>query len=255
MKLFFRKYGAGPPLIILHGLFGSSDNWHTLAKRWGEDFTVYALDQRNHGSSPHESAMDYSEMVQDLAQFVDQQRLDSVYIVGHSLGGKVAMLFATLYPEIVNGLAILDIGISRVRGRHQPIINALEQLNPEHYSERQDIKNELKKFIKVTPIRQFLLKNIMRRIDNSFTWKFNCDALLEHYVDLTATLDLQDSYLGSTLFLRGAKSSYLMETLDPEILQYFPLAQITTIDRAGHWLHAEQPDLIYVQIRDFFKED
>jgi len=255
MQLHFRKYGAGPPLIILHGLFGSSDNWHTLANRWGNSFTVYALDQRNHGSSPHESAMDYGEMAQDLSQFMDQQQIDSCYIVGHSMGGKVALLFASLYPERVSGLAVLDIGISRVSGKHTDIIKALERVNPGDYSDRRAIEFELEKYIDYAAIRQFLMKNILRRIDNTFSWKFNHTALLDHYTELTAALDLQESYLGSILFLRGAQSSYLEPALDPHILQYFPLAQITTIEKAGHWLHAEQPELIFTEIRDFFRED
>lgn len=252
VKLHYRKYGSGPPLIILHGLFGSSDNWHTLAKRWGTSFTVYALDQRNHGSSPHESAMDYTEMAQDLDQFIEQQRLGMVYIVGHSMGGKVALLQASLHPDKVAGLVILDIGVGRVAGQHLAILGALKTMDPGDYSSRQEIQEALETFIKIAPIRQFLLKNIMRRVDDSFAWKFNHSALIEHYEDLIAALDLQDLFMGSVLFLRGADSSYLDPDLTPDILQYFPLAQLATIEHAGHWLHAEQPDQVFSSVQDFF---
>ncbi len=254
MRLHFRKYGDGPPLIILHGLFGSSDNWHTLAKRWSDTFTVYAVDQRNHGSSPHESLMTYGEMVHDLTQFLDQQRIRETYLVGHSMGGKVAMLFASLHPNRISGLAILDIGPAKVTGKHEAIINALEQVNPADFAERRQIDAELQGYIANTAIRQFLLKNILRSVDHCFSWKFNHTALLENYGELTAALDLQDSYQGPTLFLRGSRSNYLEASLTPEMLHYFPLAQIKTVDKAGHWLHAERPDIIFTEVRDFFQD-
>ncbi len=255
MKLHYRKYGAGPPLIILHGLFGSSDNWHNLARRWGEFFTVYAIDQRNHGSSPHESAMDYRELAHDLGQFMDQQRLDPAYIVGHSMGGKVAMLFASQYPDRVVGLAILDIGIAEVTGQHAAILEVLAQVNLGDHSSRIDIEETLEQFIGSAPIRQLLIKNIMRRVDDSFAWKFNHEALLDHYEDLITALDLPDAFPGPILFLRGDLSSYLEAELSPEVLGIFPYAQLQTIAGAGHWLHAEQPDMVFSRIRDFFKED
>ncbi|MBT3229006.1 MAG: alpha/beta fold hydrolase [Candidatus Marinimicrobia bacterium] len=251
MRLHFRKYGAGETLIILHGLFGSSDNWHTLARRWGRSFQVYALDQRNHGSSPHESAMNYAELVHDLHQFIAQERLGSVHIVGHSMGGKVGMLFASTHPELVKSLTVLDIGIDRVVGKHEFILKALSTINPDEFSNRDEIKRELQNLIKSAPIRQFLLKNILRRLDGSLSWKFNRDALLEHYDDLTMSLDLSEPFIGSVLFLRGENSDYLETSLSPEILQYFPLAQLQTIEGAGHWIHADEPDVLSSLVLDF----
>ena len=251
MRLHYRKYGAGEPLIILHGLFGSSDNWHTLARQWGQYFQVYALDQRNHGSSPHESAMNYDEMVQDLHQFIAQERLGSVHIVGHSMGGKVGMLFASTYPDLVKSLTVLDIGIDRVVGKHEFILKALSTINPEEFSNRAEIKQELHKLIQSAPIRQFLLKNILRRLDGSLAWKFNRDSLLEHYNDLTMGLDLSQPFIGSVLFLRGANSDYLETSLSPEILQHFPFAQLHSIDGAGHWIHADKPDVLSAIVLDF----
>lgn len=228
------------------------DNWHTLANRWASNFTVYSIDLRNHGSSPHELAMNYEEMAQDIDQFMDQQNLDSANFVGHSMGGKVAMLYASSMPERVDGLIILDIGIEKVVGQHGSILQVLRELYPQEYRNRFELKLELGKYISSPSIIQFLLKNIMRRIDGSFAWKFNHEALLDHYDDLTSALALDEAYVGSTLFLRGENSNYLKEELSPEILQYFPLAQLKTVSDSGHWLHAEQPDQIFSQVKDFF---
>ena len=251
MRLHYRKYGKGEPLIILHGLFGSSDNWHTLARRWGQTFQVFTLDQRNHGSSPHESAMDYTELARDLHQFIAQERLEHVHIVGHSMGGKVGMLFASTYPDLVRSLTVLDIGIDRVEGKHEFILKALSSINPEEFSAREEIKEELQTLIESSPIQQFLLKNILRRLDGSLGWKFNRDALLEHYEDLTSSLDLSQPFIGSVLILRGENSDYLEPELSPEILQYFPLAQLQTIEGAGHWLHADKADELFALVADF----
>ncbi|NQV42028.1 MAG: alpha/beta fold hydrolase [Candidatus Marinimicrobia bacterium] len=251
MRLHYRKYGNGEPIIILHGLFGSSDNWHTLARKWGETYEVFTLDQRNHGSSPHEAAMDYAELVQDLHQFMAQERLESVNIIGHSMGGKVGMLFASTYPDLVKSLTVLDIGMERVEGKHESILKALSSINPDEFSTREDIKQELQHLIKSPPVQQFLLKNILRRLDGSLGWKFNREALLEHYDDLTSSLNLSQPFIGSVLFLRGENSDCLPLELPLEILQYFPLAQLHTIDNAGHWLHADKPDELSALVLDF----
>jgi esterase len=251
MNLFYRKYGQGPPLLILHGLFGSADNWHSLAKRWSHSFTVYALDLRNHGSSPHESAMDYLEMVHDLNHFCQQEDLDQVNIVGHSLGGRVAMLFATRYPQKIVSLTILDIGIGPVKRGHEPILNVLRTLDLAAFSDRGSLEKEFKKTIGSAQICQFLLKNVLRKVDGSLGWKFNHEALLDHYEDLTAPLEPDDPFIGSVLFLRGENSDYLDDRLSPEILSYFPLARLETIPDAGHWIHADQPDAVFKMVNEF----
>ncbi|MBT4035628.1 MAG: alpha/beta fold hydrolase [Candidatus Marinimicrobia bacterium] len=251
MRLHYRRYGAGEPLIILHGLFGSSDNWHTLARRWGQSFQVFTLDQRNHGSSPHESAMNYAELTQDLHQFIKQERLEAIHIVGHSMGGKVGMRFASTHSDLVKSLTVLDIGLDRVEGKHEIILKAVSAINPDEFSSRDEIKRELQNLIESPPVQQFLLKNILRRLDGSFAWKFNREALLEHYSDLTMDLDLDQSFLGAVLFLRGENSDYLEAALPTEILQYFPLARLQTIEGAGHWLHADKPDVLSTLVMDF----
>jgi len=253
MQLHYRKYGEGEPLIILHGLFGSSDNWHSLARRWGDHYKVFALDQRNHGSSPHESTMSYEEMVQDLYEFIALNRLETAHLVGHSMGGKVAMRFASIYPDLVKSLVVLDIGMEEVRDKHTDILKVLQTIHPHEYTSRESFGQQLEKHIPGLPVRQFLLKNVLRRMDGSLAWKFNQDALLDHYADLIAGIELDDPYIGSVLFLRGTHSDYLEPVLSAELLQRFPLAQLKSIDNAGHWLHADQPDEIFSQVIEFLR--
>lgn len=252
MHLHYRKYGDGEPLIILHGLFGSSDNWHSLARRWGTHFQVFTLDLRNHGISPHESEMTYDEMVTDFHQFIQQQGLKSINLLGHSMGGKVAMLYACQHPENVNAIAILDIGIEKTGIRHAQILMTLRQLEPSEYATRSDIQVALKNLIDSPAIQQLILKNILRRVDGSFAWKFNTQALIDHYSDLTSALELPDVFMGPCLFLRGENSDYIDQELSADILRFLPLAQLESIPKAGHWLHADQPDLVFSRIVDFF---
>lgn len=255
LSLNYRKYGSGPPLLILHGLFGSSDNWHSLAKRWSETFTVYAIDQRNHGLSPHESIMNYAELASDLSTFIRRHRLKDVNLLGHSMGGKTAMTFAVQEPESVKSMIILDIGIGQTKGQHEAILNALNALEPAAFGSRQDIEEALSEFVAMPAIRQFLLKNVLRRADGSFSWKFNRDALLDNYESLISELSLDGMYHGPVLFLRGANSPYLEPELDPEILQFFPSALLESVQNAGHWLHAEQPEHVFARVSKWFKPD
>lgn len=253
MQLHYRKYGDGEPLIILHGLFGSADNWHSLARRWGKHYKVFALDQRNHGSSPHESIMNYEEMVQDLYDFITTNRLESAHIIGHSMGGKVAMLFASAYPDLAKSLVILDIGIEQVTNRHTDILKVLRTIHPHEHTSRETLDRLLQNYIPGLPVRQFLMKNVLRRMDGSLAWKFNQDALLDHYADITAGIELDAPYLGSVLFLRGNNSDYLEPEISVEILESFPLAQLKSIDDAGHWLHADQPEQVFSQVLEFLR--
>jgi len=250
LNLHFRKYGSGPPLIILHGLFGSSDNWHTLARKWSSDFTVYTLDQRNHGSSPHESSMTFDEMSQDLCDFLNQNGIDSAHFLGHSMGGKVAMNFASKRAGRVLSLIVIDIGLGETIGKHKSILKVLRKIDPEEYESRRGLESDMEHLVPSPQIRQFLLKNVLRRVDGSLGWKFNRDTLLDCYPSIVKALQLEEPFMGPTYFLRGSESPYMEEDLEPEILQFFPLAQLTTIEGAGHWVHAEQPGTIYEKVKE-----
>jgi pimeloyl-ACP methyl ester carboxylesterase len=251
LNLHFNKYGSGPALVILHGLFGSADNWHTLARRWSNDYTVYALDQRNHGSSPHESSMKFEELSQDLCDFLNQHGIESAHLLGHSMGGKVAMDFATKHAERVKTLIVIDIGLETSTGKHESVLEVLANIEPEEFASRQSLESSMKLLVSSSRIRQFLLKNVLRKIDGSLGWKFNRDALLDCYNILVERLNLQSAFMGPTYFLRGSESDYLAEDLDPEILQFFPLAQLTTIKGAGHWVHVDAPDALYKKVVNY----
>ena len=192
-------------------------------------------------------------MVQDLERFMDTHAVPKASILGHSMGGKVAMLFASTHSQRVTGLVVLDMGVSRTQGRHVPILQVLEELLPEEFSDRDALAAELKRRMTATDIRQFLLKNLLRRVDSSFTWKFNREVLQASYDSLTAELELDQPYLGPTLFLRGEHSDYLEREMGPELLRSFPMAQLQSIKNAGHWLHAEQPDQIFTRVLDFLQ--
>ena len=165
------------------------------------------------------------------------------------------MLYSSMQAHKVSRLIVLDIGLEQVVGRHQDILKVLQDLVPAAYDSRRALEIELEKFVSSSPIRQFLLKNIMRRVDGTFSWKFNRDALLDHYEDLTASLDLSEPFMDPVLFLRGENSNYLGESLPPDILEYFPLAQLKTVKNAGHWLHADQPEVIFERVREFFSDN
>lgn len=212
---------------------------------------MYTLDQRNHGSSPHESSMTFDDMSQDLLDFLNQHGIDAAHLLGHSMGGKVAMNFASRHAGRVNTLVVLDIGLEETVGDHTSILKVLGEIDPDEYESRGELESDLEQFIHSPRIRQFLLKNVQRRVDNSLGWKFNRDTLIDCYPNIAKPLGLNEPFLGPTYFLRGSESPYLDEYLDPQILQFFPLAQLTTVEAAGHWLHAEAPDTIYEKVKEF----
>jgi len=244
MDLNFRKYGEGPPLIILHGLFGSSDNWHAMARCWSQHFTVFAVDQRNHGASPHTTGINYNLLSGDLQGFMDEQQIESAFLVGHSMGGKVAMLFADQFPERVRGLVILDIGIKAYEPRHEAILEVLRDLGPETFDHRNELEPVLAKSIASPGVRQFLIKNLKRDTSGKLAWKFNRQAILADYPKLVAEIPMQVPCDLPALFIRGANSDYITNGDWPVLQNFFPRGELTTLEDAGHWLHAEKPNEI-----------
>jgi esterase len=266
MDLFFQKSGNGNPVIILHGLYGSSDNWVTFAKQIAERNTVYLIDQRNHGRSPHHPEHSYKLMCDDLSEFFRKQGIDKAIILGHSMGGKTAMLFAAMHPEKVKGLIVVDIapaGYASVNEfssqiiEHLNIINAMLSIDLAQYTTRSEIDAELAKTIPNTDIRQFITKNIHRKSDHSFNWKLNIQALSKAMpeimgsIHLEKVLDQKPPIHLPTLFIRGGRSNYLLPEHYAEIKTYFPEVVIETIPNAGHWVHAEQPVLFAKTVENF----
>jgi esterase len=244
VKLFFRKYGAGEPVIILHGLFGISDNWVTHAKRLAEKYEVFVPDLRNHGQSPHSSTFNYYAMVEDLHEFMNDHQLEKAMIIGHSMGGKVAMNFALEHPYMVHKLLVVDISPKAypVRNIHHDIINAMESINFDEVDYRQDVEEKLKALISNERIRWFILKNLHRLNRGRLVWRINISDIAANMDAITGGLVYEGVYPGQTMFVRGSASDYIIDEDEDLILQYFPNAFIETIEGAGHWVHADAPD-------------
>ncbi len=245
MILHHKIQGHGDPLIILHGLFGTSDNWATLARRWAQHFTVVTIDMRNHGRSFHDPIMDYPEMVEDVVRLMGQEWIHKAHILGHSMGGKVAMHLALSHPDLVDQLLIADIGVKDYPGGHENILETLNALPLDLLTSRTDAENFLRQTIHRDGVVQFLLKNLARDRDNGFQWKMNLPVITAQYDRIISGVHSGHLYEGPTTFLRGGRSDYILDGDWKGILEQFPAAVLETIPQAGHWLHAEQPESFY----------
>jgi esterase len=254
MKLFYRQFGEGPPLIILHGLYGSSDNWVSIAKKLAESFTVYLPDQRNHGQSPHSEVHDYNSMRDDLYELVTSLHIRKFFLAGHSMGGKTAMAFAAKWPEMISGLVIVDISPFTnehnkltVYKQHLTILKTILSIDLKAISSRTEAENLLTDKISSEKVRGFILKNLQRISGEEFAWKLNASALFDNLDKIMEAIDLQD---GSSLpvtgfpviFLKGSNSNYITASDVPEIRKVFPAAEFVVITGAGHWIHADKPE-------------
>ncbi|MBI3578291.1 MAG: alpha/beta fold hydrolase [Ignavibacteriales bacterium] len=240
MNLNYQSYGHGHPLLILHGLLGSSDNWHTLGKAFSEKFHVFAIDQRNHGRSPHSDSFNYPIMAEDIREFMEQHNLPSAYVIGHSMGGKTAMQFALTYPARVDKLVVVDMGPQEYPREHDTIFGALHSVDLQTVASRQEVDNLLAKKIPSTATRQFLMKNLARDESGAFRWKMNLDAIVKNYPDITTGIETQAIFNKPTLFVKSNRSGYVEENDVPLIKRLFPQAEIIGLD-VGHWVHAEAP--------------
>jgi len=252
MELYHKVFGSGTPLLILHGLFGSSDNWQTLGKRFAEHHTVILMDLRNHGRSPHRPRHTYPEMAEDLEAFLDERHIHQCSILGHSMGGKAAMQAALFYPERIEKLVVVDMAPRAYSGGHEVIFQAMRGLPIGNLSSRKEAEARLLEQIPEKGIVRFLMKNLSRSQHNGFEWKFNLDVLYRDYSAILAAVEeTGEPFTGETLFIGGGRSDYIQAEDEEEIKRLFPLAKISRIPEAGHWVHAEQPDLLYRQVRAF----
>ncbi len=251
MQLHFKASGQGRAVILLHGLFGSSDNWHNIAQRLAEHFHVFTVDQRNHGQSFHHVEMDYPLMAGDVDRFMDSQGLASAMVIGHSMGGKTAMQFALQFPGRVEKLVIADMAPRGYAPAHEKILAALLALELASFPSRQQIENALAPDIPDLALRRFLLKNLGRNDDGTFKWKINLASLKKNYPRLREALSHQTPFAGPALFIRGGKSEYIVVADESAIHRLFPLAKIRTIPAASHWVHAEAPEEFLRLVLDF----
>lgn len=246
--------GKGQPLLILHGFLGSGDNWITLGRQFAKDFEVHLIDLRNHGRSFHDKEMDYKVMCQDIFHYCEHYHLDNIYLLGHSMGGKVAMHLAVHHPELVNKLIVADIAPKEYPHRHQVILDALQAVDFLVVQSRDDIEAVLAQYIDNKAIRQFLMKNIKRIDQTTFAYKCNLPVLVSHYELMNESIPPLSQYEGEALFIKGALSDYILTSDKARIEVHFPKAQIKIIQKTGHWLHAEQPDKFYHLIMEFLTE-
>lgn len=253
MQLNFQTFGTGFPLLILHGLFGSSDNWHTISRRLGREFQVFAVDLRNHGRSPHSVIMDYEVMAGDIAEFLQAHRLPQAHVLGHSLGGKVAMRFALRHPDQVARLIVADMAPRAYPPSHLPIFEALRSLDLASFHNRNEMDAALVSAIPEPSVRQFLLKNVTRTDTGAFGWKLNLPAIEANYPKLLQAIDDDAPFPGPVLFIRGGQSDYIQDTDHASILRLFPQASFKTLPNAGHWIHAEAPEEFFQLVTGFFK--
>ena len=240
--------GQGEPLLILHGYFGMGDNWKSLANKFADDFQVHLIDQRNHGRSFHTDDFSYELMVEDLENYIHHHQLENVNLLGHSMGGKTVMLFATLFPKMVNKLIIADISPRYYSTHHQFILEALNKVDFSQVNKRNEVKEIFSNFIDEEGVKQFLLKNVYWIEKGKLAYRFNLESLTENVEEVGVALPSFSMFEGETLFLKGANSGYISTNDIPLIEAHFPKAQIKTIKNAGHWLHAENPVDFYNEV-------
>lgn len=240
MKLFFREAGQGTPLIILHGLFGSSDNWFSLSKIFATKFRVFTVDQRNHGQSPHSDAHDYKLLTEDLEEFINDHQLENPIILGHSMGGKVAMNFAIKNPDKTGKLIVVDIIPKSYPLHHDHILGGMRSLDLVNLKSRSEAEAILAPKIPKVDERQFIMKNLARNEQQKFEWKINLDALNNNIGKMGEAMQYEGQYTGPTLFIKGAKSGYFKPGDEETVARYFPNVEWVTLD-TGHWVQAEKP--------------
>jgi len=254
MKLFYRKFGKGQPLLILHGLFGQSDNWNTLAKQFSDNgFEVYTIDQRNHGLSPHSTTWNYHAMSDDIEELMGDLLLENCILLGHSMGGKTAMQFALEHPQLLDKLIVADMAPKYYSPHHQSIIQGLQAVNFKTIKSRKEAEDILSTYIKDTGTKQFLLKNIFWKDDGIMDWRFNLNVIAEQIENMGESIQTELPCEVPTLFIRGEKSLYIEDSDLSSIKDIFPRSYVETIKDAGHWVHAEQPQAFFKAVLDFIK--
>jgi pimeloyl-ACP methyl ester carboxylesterase len=250
MQLFYRRYGevGKQPIIILHGLFGLSDNWVTYARRLAsEGFDVWVLDQRNHGQSPHSDNFNYLALTDDLFDFIDENEIEDPIIIGHSMGGKVAMRFALENPHLIKRLLIVDITLKSYgpRENHKAIIGAMSKVDFGLVESRQDVEEQIAPHIMENRIRQFIMKNLRRVEGNKFEWQINIQGIEPNLDKMFDGINTINKFNKPTLFIRGGASDYILPEDYNQIRYNFPHAEIITIEGASHWVHVEAAERFY----------
>lgn len=252
MKLFHRESGQGQPLVLLHGIFGSSDNWFTQAKLLSEHYHAFSLDMRNHGQSPHDKVFDYPSMVADLLEFLEEHNIHDPVIIGHSMGGKVAMNFAVVHPGRIQKLIVVDIAPKSYNMSHYVILEGLKAIPIENITSRNEADEALAAHVDEPDVRQFLLKNLQRKPEGGFKWKLNLPVIDANIEKIGLDLQFKGRFEKPTLFVRGARSNYVKDEDVEHIREVFPAAEMKTLD-TGHWVPAEKPKEFVELVRGWLR--
>ena len=255
LELTHKAFGDdGPVVIVLHGLLGSARNWTTVSKRLAEDHRVFALDLRNHGAAPWADGMTYDEMAEDVRAFIERRELEPVTVMGHSMGGKVAMRLALSYRDLVERLVVVDVAPVSYEHSFDDFIDAMRSANVGHVRRRAEVEEALSAGVPEPGIRAFLLQNLVRDGD-TFRWRLNLDAIAINMDDITGWPTAPGlPFEGPALFVAGATSDYVTPDYRAAIDRHFPAARLATVRDAGHWVHAEQPEAFTSVVRHFLAQ-
>ena len=248
--LHYTEQGSGQTLLVLHGLFGAGNNWNQIGKSLADDYRVIQVDLRNHGQSFHDDRMDYPTMAADIWTLMDHLDLKSTLMLGHSMGGKVAMECALQHPERIEKLIVVDIAPVAYESRHHAVFDGIRSVDLPHLHQRKDAETHLSAHINDPIVIQFLMKGL-HRTPAGFQWRFNASILEQHYAELIAAPAATGVFNGPTLFIKGMLSDYILPDHKAAIAQRFPNAQAKLIAGAGHWPHAEKPRLLLLMVNQF----
>ena len=254
VELYSAIQGEGSAFVFLHGFLGMGDNWKTLGNKFAEDgFEVHLMDMRNHGRSPHTDEMNYEAMAGDVLGYCKSKGLEDIILLGHSMGGKVAMHVANANPDLIEKLIIVDISPKYYPPHHQKILEGLSALQEKSFTSRGDAEDFLSEFIEDEGTRLFLLKNLYRKEKNVLSLRLNMEALKNNIEEVGAPLPAGYRFDKPTLFIKGSRSNYITAEDEPLIELHFPFAKILEIQNAGHWVHAENMPDFYKGVQDFIK--
>lgn len=251
MELFYRQLGEGPPLIILHGLFGLSDNWLNIGKHLSKHFTVYIVDNRNHGLSPHSNEWNYDVMAEDLKELMIKIKAEKAIILGHSMGGKIGMRFAEIYPEMIEKMIVVDIAPRYYEPHHHAVLDALSSIDFEVIKTRKDAETVLRTKISDEATIQFILKNIYWKEDGKLSFRFNFPVISSNIENVGLACFEFGICTVPTLFIRGGNSNYITNHDIDDIYQKFIDVNCVTINQAGHWVHADKPLEFIASVEEF----
>ena len=254
MQLHSNILGQGQPFVILHGFLGMGDNWKSLSIKFSDNgFEVHLVDQRNHGHSFHHKDFSYEIMVEDLYQYCKSHQLENIVLMGHSMGGKTAMLFAAKYPELVSKLLVVDIAPRFYPVHHDAILKGLSSLDFSVIKSRGEADEQLSHYVPDFGTRQFLLKNLYWKEKGQLALRINLEVLKDNVSEVGEALPSHLKFEKATLFLRGDRSEYIAFSDEDDIIRHFPKAEILTIKNTGHWLHAENPTEFFEVVIRFIK--